>query len=95
MNISRYNISFSGENDTVTFTQIMWYSFVPEMSVGPEDDVITAVNLPLMVRKLIIYNILRLISFANYTMSFSYSSGLQKWTIRLMLPLFMFYIGAL
>ena len=52
MNISRHNISFSGENDTVTFTQIMSYFFVPEMSVGPEDDVITAVNLPLMVSRL-------------------------------------------
>ena len=48
VNLTRSNITF-GDNDTLSYVQYMRYTFMPEMSVGAEDDIITTVNLPLMV----------------------------------------------
>ncbi|XP_072031671.1 scavenger receptor class B member 1-like [Amphiura filiformis] len=47
MNVTRQNITFR-DNDTVSYLQYMTYSFVPEMSVGSEEDMITTLNIPFM-----------------------------------------------
>ncbi|XP_072018674.1 lysosome membrane protein 2-like [Amphiura filiformis] len=46
VSISRYNLTF-GDNDTLSFKQKTWMEFVPELSVGYENDSFTTVNIPL------------------------------------------------
>lgn len=48
VNLTRSNITFSDNDTLLSYVQYMHYTFMPEMSVGAEDDIITTVNLPLM-----------------------------------------------
>jgi hypothetical protein len=45
------NITFSGDGNTVHFIQKKNFTFVPERSNGTEDDLITMLNVPLLVSK--------------------------------------------
>ncbi len=42
------NVTFNG-NGTVSYVEKKWYEFVPEMSVGSDDDEVTVINIPLVV----------------------------------------------
>lgn len=42
------------DNGTVTYKNLRWYVFEPDMSPGTEEDVIYSVNLPFVVRVLLL-----------------------------------------
>ena len=39
------------DNDTVTYRQIKTYRFVRDLSVGPENDTFTTINIPVVVSR--------------------------------------------
>ncbi|XP_021949755.1 platelet glycoprotein 4 [Folsomia candida] len=46
-NRTKYEIRSNPDDDTVTYRQKITYTFVPEMSVGPDTDVVNIINVPL------------------------------------------------
>jgi len=45
----KINVTFHDDNNTVTYREDKFYVFDRDMSVGPEEDTFTTVNIPLMV----------------------------------------------
>jgi len=39
------------DNDTVTYRQVKTYQFVRDLSVGPENDTFTTINIPVVVSR--------------------------------------------
>ncbi|XP_072019701.1 lysosome membrane protein 2-like [Amphiura filiformis] len=45
LHVSRYDVEF-GDNDTLSYRQLNWLEFAPEVSAGLENDSITTINVP-------------------------------------------------
>ncbi|CAG7817502.1 unnamed protein product [Allacma fusca] len=47
---SKQIVAMDEEEDTVTYKEVVWYYFRPDLSIGSQEDTVNIVNIPFIVR---------------------------------------------